>query len=197
MVKKLRLKWIGQVRRMPHARLPKRVLSCELTVGKRNVGGAPQRWKDVVRRDMDHFGISHLDWWDRSSRTNKSEWRSCINKAAKVWEGKRVADAIKVRIKRKEKEAKRESKQARTGRHKCPLCVRRYETSSSLFRHIKALHPDHEPSKYCDACKRNFKNRSGKTRHKCKPKPSLTCTVCQRTFTTQSGKGRHICKLKT
>ena len=46
---KRQLRWVGHVIRMPENRLPKQLLSGELSEGKRSVGGQKKRFKDLSK----------------------------------------------------------------------------------------------------------------------------------------------------
>ena len=168
MVKKLRVKWLGHVRRMPDDRLPKLLMCCELSEGKRRRGRPSTRWKDIIRKDFKHLDINESDWWDLSNTENKSKWRTHINKNVAEWEFKRKADTIVKRAERKRRQREVEESRQGQGEHKCPMCIRRYVQKSSLFRHIATTHPGYKPPLQCKICKRTFSNRSGMSRHKCR-----------------------------
>ncbi|XP_076056334.1 uncharacterized protein LOC143034284 [Oratosquilla oratoria] len=60
------LRWAGHVNRMPDYRLPKQVLYAQMTYGKRSRGGQRKRYKDVIKRCLDHCNIN-TDSWEEAS----------------------------------------------------------------------------------------------------------------------------------
>ena len=56
-------------------RLPRKLLVCAPTQGRRSVGGQKKRWNDLVQRDLRSCDLEE-DW--RKLAGNRSEWRSMI-----------------------------------------------------------------------------------------------------------------------
>jgi hypothetical protein len=66
-----RLRWFGQVKRMPRNRLPRKILEWE-TEGTRRRGRPKERWIDGVRRRMTNYGLTEEDTRDRD------RWRNLV-----------------------------------------------------------------------------------------------------------------------
>ena len=70
-----RLRLLGHITRMDKGRLPRKLLVCAPTQGRRSVGGQKKRWNDLVQRDLRSCDLEE-DW--RKLAGNRSEWRSMI-----------------------------------------------------------------------------------------------------------------------
>ena len=68
------LRWLGHVIRMPHNRLPHRVLYGQLQLGRRSVGGQNKRFKDHIKSILKrcNIPISRLE----SLASERTTWRS-------------------------------------------------------------------------------------------------------------------------
>ena len=68
------LRWLGHVIRMPHGRLPHRVLYDQLNLGHRSVGGQKKHFKDHIKSIHEEFNIplSRLE----TLASNRATWRS-------------------------------------------------------------------------------------------------------------------------
>uniref|UniRef100_A0A0B7BSE8 Reverse transcriptase domain-containing protein n=2 Tax=Arion vulgaris TaxID=1028688 RepID=A0A0B7BSE8_9EUPU len=62
MLSSRRLRWLGHVRRMETCRIPKQMLFCELSEGKRHQGRPLLRCKDVWKASMKNFSIGPSTW---------------------------------------------------------------------------------------------------------------------------------------
>ncbi len=87
----IRLRWAGNVVRMPDDRLPKALMCAELTEGQRKQGGQKRRYRDVLKCHLKAADIDTDSW--KSKASDRVTWR------------KKVHDAVKktVEWKRKEK----------------------------------------------------------------------------------------------
>ncbi len=61
-IRRRHLRWINHVHHMPDECLPKSIFHGELAVGHRPRGRPKLRFKDVVKRDMNHFNINPDRW---------------------------------------------------------------------------------------------------------------------------------------
>ena len=57
LLKMAQLRWTGHVTRMPEERLPKKILSEELEMGKRSHDGQKKRYKDTLKASLKDFNI--------------------------------------------------------------------------------------------------------------------------------------------
>ena len=57
LLKLAQLRWTGHVTRMPDERLPKKIVSGELQIGKRSHGGQKKRHKDTLKASLKDFNI--------------------------------------------------------------------------------------------------------------------------------------------
>ena len=74
MLLNLQLRWLVHVIRMPHNRLPHRVLHGQLQLGRRSVGGQNKRFKDHIKSILKrcNFPISRLE----TLASERTPWRS-------------------------------------------------------------------------------------------------------------------------
>ena len=56
------LHWLGHIHHMPIDRLPKQIMTGELTGGKRPIGQPKLRCKNVIKRDLNDNGINPMHW---------------------------------------------------------------------------------------------------------------------------------------
>lgn len=77
LVKQRRLRWLGHVHRMDHARLPRRLLIGEIANAKRPIGRPLLRWKDCVKRDMHAFDIPLAEWEELAAE--RLSWRRTVS----------------------------------------------------------------------------------------------------------------------
>ena len=62
LLKLAQLRWTGQVTRMHEERLPKKILSGKLQMGKRSHGGQRKRYKDTLKASLKDFNIPTVSW---------------------------------------------------------------------------------------------------------------------------------------
>ena len=70
-----RLRLLGHIMRMGEDRLPRKLLVCAPSHGKRSAGGQKMRWNDQVLRDLKSCNLE-VDW--RTLTQDRSEWRGRI-----------------------------------------------------------------------------------------------------------------------
>ena len=100
MLRQLRLRWLGHVRRMKDGRIPKDILYGELIAGKRNLGRPQLHNRKVCKRDMKELSIDENKWWEELA-TDRSKWKSYLQATLKVGE-KNIITALenKCRLKK-------------------------------------------------------------------------------------------------
>lgn len=76
-----RLRWAGHTCRMDDSRLPKALLFGEIADAPRCAGRPRLRYKDVLKRDLQVFGIPHNTW--ETSAGNRAKWQAAIRSGAK------------------------------------------------------------------------------------------------------------------
>ncbi|XP_068673013.1 uncharacterized protein [Montipora foliosa] len=70
------LRWLGDVHRMDHDRLPRQLLYSQPCSGKRNQGRPRLKFKDVAKRNMQVRKIPVNSW--QTTASNRDTWRSAI-----------------------------------------------------------------------------------------------------------------------
>ena len=83
MIRKRRLRWLGQVTRMEHHHIPRQLLVCKFEGGKRSVGGQKLRWVDIVMRDLKKCKINK-EWMHIAQ--HRAKWRSIVDAVVSVLE---------------------------------------------------------------------------------------------------------------
>ncbi|XP_076049524.1 uncharacterized protein LOC143030251 [Oratosquilla oratoria] len=130
------LRWAGHVNRMPDDRLPKQVLYAQMTHGKRSRGGQRKRYKDVIKRCLDHCNIN-TDSWEEASR-DRPKWRTTIANGVQRLEARRTAKLEEKRTRRKERSEQRTTtNQPYTHHHICPHCHRVCRSRIGLISHLR------------------------------------------------------------
>ena len=84
---------------MPDERLPKKILSGELQVGKRSHGGQKKRYKDTLKASLKDFNIPKESW--EQIAQDRTKWRGLIRRGADEYEAKRISEAEQKRAQRK------------------------------------------------------------------------------------------------
>ena len=70
------LRWVGRLRRMPEAHLPKAIFYGELANGNRKRGGQELSYKDVQKRHIKNCGIDG-DTWEETA-LDRTRWRATV-----------------------------------------------------------------------------------------------------------------------
>ncbi|RNA11654.1 hypothetical protein BpHYR1_049709 [Brachionus plicatilis] len=71
-VRTIRLRWAGHIRRMLDTRLPKIVLFGDVLSGKRGMGRSEREWTDCLKKDCERAGIVWTKWVNESK--NREKW---------------------------------------------------------------------------------------------------------------------------
>ena len=116
-LQKRRLRWTGHVTRMDDARIPNQILFGELPNAPRPAGRPKLRYKDVVKRDLDSFGINRADW--EKVVADRPEWRGVLHNGCLHAHNQY----------RQHCEARRSSRQSRADRH----CWRKRPTTTIIL----------------------------------------------------------------
>ena len=132
MVLKARLRWVGHVIRMDDHRLPKQLLYCELSSGKRSQGRPRMRFKDCVKSSLKETGVPPNQLELRAA--DRSGWRAITTQAENNFERKRRQDMVDARRRRKESAAE----PANAGHFPCPRCTRVCRSGIGLYSHLRS-----------------------------------------------------------
>ena len=81
-LRRKRLRWVGHVRRMDDARLPKAIFHGELVEGQRARGRPRLRYKDVLKRDLTAFNIAAKEWTVMAE--DRIKWKSAISRGTAI-----------------------------------------------------------------------------------------------------------------
>ena len=86
LLKLAQLRWIGHITKMPDERLPKKILTGELQIGKRSHGGQKKQYKGKLKASLKYFNIptesweqiaQDLIWRIRSKKNQRSRAETC------------------------------------------------------------------------------------------------------------------------
>ena len=132
-VMQMNLRWSGHVSRMDDSRIPKRLLYGELEVGKRKRGGRTTRFKDYLKRNLNHCEIDPSSWQTLAS--NRQTWRDAIRKGTKAFEEKRIEHA---KLKRSVRKGKVDDLPANLSTWTCEHCQRVLLSKSGYIAHVKS-----------------------------------------------------------
>ena len=120
-----RLRWLGQVMRMPEERMPKKMMFTRLQT-VRPQGGTRQRWPACVQHDLRAMGLE--DGWSHLVQ-QRDKWHSATPGAVKKWESEKNA---------KEKADYEEKKSG--VKVKCPYCPYLAKNAHRLKLHFGHKH---------------------------------------------------------
>ena len=84
---------------MPEERLPKKILSGELEMGKRSHGGQKKRYKDTLKASLKDFNIPTGSW--EQIAQDRAKWRSLIRRGVREYEANIIIEAEQKRAQRK------------------------------------------------------------------------------------------------
>ena len=98
-----RLRWLGHIRCMEDGRLPKDILSGQLTSGARPVGCPALRFKDACNRDMKACDISPKDW--EAVAEDRTAWCQATHRGIERADEKRHQHAAEKRMRQKQNTA--------------------------------------------------------------------------------------------
>ncbi len=89
MINQHRLRWVGNLIRMPDSRIPKQIFYGELSIGKRPCHKPKLRFKDCLKSSLSACNIDLAKW--ESLASCKSEWRKLILSGSKYAELAQIA----------------------------------------------------------------------------------------------------------
>ena len=135
---KRRLRWLGHAARIKDGRIPKDMLSCEVTTGSRPALRPTLRYNDVCKRDLRAGDIAPTDLEGLAAERN-------------VWRLTSKPAAVKIEQKLKEHhETKRQRIRVRAASDTlddtafvCPTCKKTFRSRIGLYRHSRRLQLDH------------------------------------------------------
>ena len=130
---RVQLRWAGHVTRMEDVCMPKAVSSSELHEGKRERGVPKKRYKNQLKRQLAHAGISNQSWQQASDRDS---WHSSVRKASCEFEAEWHEAAKEKRRRQKERAA---SPSSSTQTFVCPKCSRMCASRIGLYSHQRAF----------------------------------------------------------
>ena len=84
------LRWTDHVTRMSEERLPKKILSGELEMGKRSHGGQKKRYKDTLKASLKDFNIPTGSW--EQIAQDRAKWRSLIRRGVREYEANIISE---------------------------------------------------------------------------------------------------------
>ena len=158
-----RLRWVGNLIRMPDFRIPKQVLYGELVQGKRPQHKPKLRYKDSVRTSLKAFSIAEDNW--EATALDQVEWDKLLVSGSKVFETSRTNHQKLKRAVRK-----RENVVIPINTFVCEICSRVCLSKAGLKSHIRT-HKKHAPYYYdiastvCTECSKVCKSVGGLKRH--------------------------------
>ena len=92
------LRWAGHIRRMPEERLPKRVLYCELTDGRRRIGAPCKPYKDQLKSSLKVCNIGHNNW--ETDAADRVLWRKRVKAGVAQFENEKERTERKKEIRK-------------------------------------------------------------------------------------------------
>ena len=120
---------------MPEERLPKKILSGELQIGKRFHGGQKKRYKDTLKASLKDFNIPTVSW--KEIAQDRAKWRGLIRRGAGEYEAKRISAAEQKRAQRKAR-AKASPAQFSSSDLSCSICSRQFRAEIGFLSHLRA-----------------------------------------------------------
>ena len=76
-VRRYRLRWAGNVRRMPDYHIPKKVMFGNLVGGKKQQGRPSKTWNDCLKQDLELIGLNEINWLKDAGQ--RSTWRNSVS----------------------------------------------------------------------------------------------------------------------
>ena len=132
LLRKNKVRWAGHVTRMGDERIPKKLLYCQLSEGKRSVGRQKRRYKDSLKESLKDLSIDPSTWEKKAS--DRTTWRRLNNQGSKTYEKSRIDEA-------KKKRAQRKSRDTSAAPSDCPFtcttCNRVFRARIGLISHSR------------------------------------------------------------
>ena len=133
MLCKRQVRWLGYVRRMENGRIPKDLLYGELATGRRPVGRAVLRFKDVCKRDLKLTSIDMNNW--ESFAADRNGWHHAVNSG--VMSGERMR-TLRMEEKREQRKARQQNVEASPqSEFVCNRCAKDCHARIGLLSHVK------------------------------------------------------------
>ena len=170
------LRLLGHITRMNEDRLPRKLLVCAPSQGRRSAGGQRMRWNDQVLRDLRSCNLE--DNW-RTLAQEQSEWRR------KIWSETNHLNVTKEAEEKYRKDEQKRCREARQATSDLALrctekgCVFAALNHSGLVNHQRQKHGPSSTG-HCQFCHQSF-SRQGLHNHErfCNQRTTTTPTQIQ------------------
>ena len=106
-VLQVQMRCAGHVSRMEDVRMSKAIFFGKFQEGKRDRRASRKRYKDQLKRQFVHAGISHQSWQQEAS--DQDSWRLSVGKASGKFDAQRYEVAKERRRRKKERAASQSS----------------------------------------------------------------------------------------
>ena len=176
MLTQRRLRLLGHITRMNEDRLPRKLLVCAPSQGRRSAGGQRMRWNDQVMRDLRSCNLE--DNW-RTLAQERSEWRR------KIWSETNHLNVTKEAEEKYRKDEQKRRREARQATSDLALrctekgCVFTVLNHPGLVNHQRQKHGPSSTG-HCQFCHQSF-SRQGLHNHErfCIQRTTTTPTQLQ------------------
>ena len=133
LLKSAQLRWTGLATRMPDERLPEKILSRELQVGKRSHGGQKKRYKDTLQNlplRLQHSNRVVGTDCPGLSKVTRPQKNGCYEYEANI-----TSEAEQKRTQRKAR-AKASPTELSSSDLSCSICNRQFRAETGLISHL-------------------------------------------------------------
>lgn len=168
----MNLRWAGHLSRMDDTRIPKRLLFGELVEGKRKQCGVKFRFKDNLKKNLNHCNINTSEW--EALASNRYEWRKSVKNGCKLFEENRVKYA---QLKRSVRKGNVTDLPPSVQTWPCEHCDRVLLSKAGYIGHVKS----HSTPKI---------SLSDGTIPPCPD--DLTCAICFKVCKSKGGLKKHV-----
>ena len=117
---------------MTDDRLPKKLLYCELSEGKRAAGGPRKRYKDSLKASLGNLDLDVNSWEELA--TDRENWRAAVHCGAVFYEERQTEKAEEKRAQRKAREM---SSVQPGSAFPCEICRRLFRARIGLYSHMR------------------------------------------------------------